>query len=372
MLPEKKICFFSSNGFPFRLRPLIRLAIHEKNISRWIFRYWQPLVFFFIFNENAAGEFWSNKHNSGTHVINLLHSSLTTSLFSEFRLVRESLNYLFFLEYTQWHCILSYDNSTEMYKFLVTLHPGGIRTRDLLFCRRTRWPLCHAAWAVERKWRKEKKNLRRAFKCSKFALTILCGKMLSSGSSQTIGRILSCCRRNHWLNPSLGIRHSFRVEMQARSCVNAIDFWSRNQGDQIQGIQISPPPKNVPQWIKPTFLTGWPDWAHFRFMGRLFTLGSFLKITEVDHIFGRIFAYLGDCLLWAVFWKITEAAHCYFFPCTCRFCINFDKKWVGLHFGRFFTNSSPCSESTLWFSLPVCSEASFFNKNSLPETNFDP
>jgi hypothetical protein len=28
-----------------------------------------------------------------------------------------------------------------MYKFLKTLHPGGIRTRDLLL----RWPLCHAA-----------------------------------------------------------------------------------------------------------------------------------------------------------------------------------------------------------------------------------
>jgi hypothetical protein len=30
------------------------------------------------------------------------------------------------------------DNSTAMYNLLKTLHPGGIRTRDLLFCRRTR------------------------------------------------------------------------------------------------------------------------------------------------------------------------------------------------------------------------------------------
>jgi hypothetical protein len=29
-----------------------------------------------------------------------------------------------------------------MYKLLKTLHPGGIRTRDLLFWRRTRWALC--------------------------------------------------------------------------------------------------------------------------------------------------------------------------------------------------------------------------------------
>jgi hypothetical protein len=33
-----------------------------------------------------------------------------------------------------------------MYKFLKTLHPGGIRTLDHLFCRRTRWPLCHVVY----------------------------------------------------------------------------------------------------------------------------------------------------------------------------------------------------------------------------------
>jgi hypothetical protein len=30
---------------------------------------------------------------------------------------------------------LSFDNSTAMYNNLKTLHPGGIRTRDLMFCR---------------------------------------------------------------------------------------------------------------------------------------------------------------------------------------------------------------------------------------------
>jgi hypothetical protein len=48
-----------------------------------------------------------------------------------------------FLKRTQWQCILGYDNSTAMYKLQKTLHPVGIRTRDLLFCRRTWWPLCH-------------------------------------------------------------------------------------------------------------------------------------------------------------------------------------------------------------------------------------
>jgi hypothetical protein len=30
--------------------------------------------------------------------------------------------------------------------YVRTLHPGGIRTRDLLYCGRTRWPLCHKKW----------------------------------------------------------------------------------------------------------------------------------------------------------------------------------------------------------------------------------
>jgi hypothetical protein len=37
-----------------------------------------------------------------------------------------------FLKHTQRQCIPSFVNSTEMYKDLKTLHPGGIRTRDLL------------------------------------------------------------------------------------------------------------------------------------------------------------------------------------------------------------------------------------------------
>jgi hypothetical protein len=32
----------------------------------------------------------------------------------------------------------------NVYNTLKTLHPGNIRTRDLLFCSRTRWPQCHA------------------------------------------------------------------------------------------------------------------------------------------------------------------------------------------------------------------------------------
>jgi hypothetical protein len=52
-----------------------------------------------------------------------------------------------FLKYTQWQCKLSYNHSTAKYKFMKTLHPRRIWTRDVLFCRRSRWPLCHAARA---------------------------------------------------------------------------------------------------------------------------------------------------------------------------------------------------------------------------------
>jgi hypothetical protein len=55
---------------------------------------------------------------------------------------------------------------------------------------------------------------------------------------------------------------------------------------------------------------------------------------------------LGDCLLLAVFLTITEVAKLlfYFFPRK-KLCINFDKLWFWLHFGRFFRNLiwSPCS-----------------------------
>jgi hypothetical protein len=45
------------------------------------------------------------------------------------------------LEYcTQWQWTLSFDNSTAMCEDLITLHPGGIRTRDLMFWRRARGP----------------------------------------------------------------------------------------------------------------------------------------------------------------------------------------------------------------------------------------
>jgi hypothetical protein len=51
--------------------------------------------------------------------------------------------------------------------------------------------------------------------------------------------------------------------------------------------------------------------GEFSHIERLFPLGSFLKNTELAKIFG------------------------YFFP-QISLCINFGKKWHGLHFGRFF------------------------------------
>jgi hypothetical protein len=55
----------------------------------------------------------------------------------------------------------------------------------------------------------------------------------------------------------------------------------------------------------------WPDWA--------------------------IFHLLGGCLLWAVFWKLQNLPKLlgHFFTRQ-KLCINFNKNWVGLHFGQLF------------------------------------
>jgi hypothetical protein len=59
-----------------------------------------------------------------------------------FKCLKKTFWIIYFLKYTQWQCKFRFDNSTAMYKDLKTLRPGGIRTWDLLFWRRTRWPLC--------------------------------------------------------------------------------------------------------------------------------------------------------------------------------------------------------------------------------------
>jgi hypothetical protein len=57
------------------------------------------------------------------------------------------LKHLFFPNtYTQWQCCISFDNSfVIMYlKAQKYVRPCGIRTWDLLFWRRTRWPPCQS------------------------------------------------------------------------------------------------------------------------------------------------------------------------------------------------------------------------------------
>jgi hypothetical protein len=53
--------------------------------------------------------------------------------------------YLFSSTHVYCQCKLSFTNSTAFYKDLKPYTLAGIRTRDLQFWRRTRWPLCHAA-----------------------------------------------------------------------------------------------------------------------------------------------------------------------------------------------------------------------------------
>jgi hypothetical protein len=50
--------------------------------------------------------------------------------------LKHFLEHLFFSS-TQMTMPIKFANSTAMHEDLKTLHPGGIRTRDLLFCRRT-------------------------------------------------------------------------------------------------------------------------------------------------------------------------------------------------------------------------------------------
>jgi hypothetical protein len=60
------------------------------------------------------------------------------------------LKHLFFLKYARWQCILRFDNSTALYKDTITLHPGEIRTRELLLWMRTRWPMFHDGRAFKK------------------------------------------------------------------------------------------------------------------------------------------------------------------------------------------------------------------------------
>jgi hypothetical protein len=59
------------------------------------------------------------------------------------------------------------------------------------------------------------------------------------------------------------------------------------------------------------------------------------------------FSQLGDCLLWAVFWKLQKnPTYLGYISPRLSWCINFYKKWVGLHFGRFCHKLlwSPCPQ----------------------------
>jgi hypothetical protein len=58
----------------------------------------------------------------------------TNELFETSRMTpkfRETWDFL--PKYTPWQCIISFGNSAAVYKDLKSVHPGGIRTRDLLF-----------------------------------------------------------------------------------------------------------------------------------------------------------------------------------------------------------------------------------------------
>jgi hypothetical protein len=70
--------------------------------------------------------------------------------------------------------------------------------------------------------------------------------------------------------------------------------------------------------IKSKSVSGWPDWASFRLLGGyLFTLGNWLKMTEVCS--AKSWTVLSQCTTYVLFWR---------------------KKGLGYILGDLFTNSS--------------------------------
>jgi hypothetical protein len=59
---------------------------------------------------------------------------------------------------------------------------------------------------------------------------------------------------------------------------------------------------------------GWPDWANFRIIVRLFSFGVLLKYKSSPNVWDTFFYGKSSALFW-------------------------DKKWVGQHFGRLFSQT---------------------------------
>jgi hypothetical protein len=89
--------------------------------------------------------------------VQILFTFIITNELPIFSYTNSFLN--IFCHFPKWQCILSLGNSTAIYTDLKTLHPGGIRTRDLPFCMRKWWPLCHDARGINNFFWKTSENL---------------------------------------------------------------------------------------------------------------------------------------------------------------------------------------------------------------------
>jgi hypothetical protein len=60
---------------------------------------------------------------------------------------------------------------------------------------------------------------------------------------------------------------------------------------------------------------GWPDWANFRPIWSMFSLGSYFRITEVSNRFGLLYSVdklknkFWQKIGWATFWAIFSLTH---------------------------------------------------------------
>jgi hypothetical protein len=134
-----------SVSFPQPFKNIIKQLSLKNTFSRFLMAKNENAIFAMCLYIKWRGQCYCHKFSAI-----LINIQQTTWRFSWKEVLPNTLKNIFknlfvSIRYTQWQCIYSFDNSTALYRFLKTFHPGGVRTRDHMFWRRTRWPLRHAA-----------------------------------------------------------------------------------------------------------------------------------------------------------------------------------------------------------------------------------
>jgi hypothetical protein len=134
---------------------------------------------------------------------------------------------------------MHFDDSTAIYKGLKSLYPGEIRTRDLWFCRWTRWPQCHAARGSEDSFTSESK----------------CGRSKASSRWQASEGPFSSCR-----SPTIGRPAHFSTRDETRATMNASlgqREWAKDGYAKFCLLGKSPRLNLVPCWFAKRRFAEW-------------------------------------------------------------------------------------------------------------------